>query len=146
MILAKETNIDLDRILGYREYSVEEMERSGLWAALGDVRPMSVKLAVGVLLGVGSLAAAELGMLWPLAAMAVVSGMFVVLTQQADTSPTINRTMTERPGLSESQVWRYLGLHNEHEEFKSDRSEREARQRQMQAKSKAAASRQRGGR
>jgi len=153
MILQKEANIPLDRLLGYEERSVTTEPRDDLWAALGRVSPRSARVVAAGVMGLGLLLAVETGVVGALAAsmLAAVGLYYVGELQTADPQTTV--TTTRREGMSEEQVHRYLTLHDEHESLKSDQKEKAAKKARARAGStganpggSASRSRSRGGR
>lgn len=128
MMLQKEANFDLDRLLGYEERSKTVSPRDDMWASLAALTPRTVRAAMVGTVGLGVLLAVESGLTAPFVASLLAAVALHYIGQLDSAEPVEEYTVTKREGLSEHQVWRYLTLHDEHESLKKDKQESELRE------------------
>lgn len=126
MMLQKEANFDLDRLLGYRETSTTTGPREDAWASLAAVTTRTWRAAIAGVLGVGVLLAVETGLFSALLGSLCAAVGLHYLSQLDSSEPKTAHTVTEREGMSEHDVWRYLILHDEHEKMKEDEAEKQS--------------------
>lgn len=134
-LLVKDAGYALREIRGEREVHRITEEPAGLVATLGRVTPRTARLATVGVVGLGLLLTAESGLVGPLVA-SVLLGVVLHRVGEFDAEATETVHEVERPGMTEREVHQRWVLHDEHEQMKKDRAEKERKKAERKAKSK----------
>lgn len=127
MILQKEANFDLDRLLGYSETSTTISERTDPMASLSRLSPTRAILWMGGVIGLGTLAAVETGLSSPLVAALALAAVIYLIGAMSPLTHRRSTTETTRQGMADTEAWEYVVLHDEHEALKADQREKSAK-------------------